>query len=78
MSIAREVAEASRVLENELPSKASKASYPNVLVDIAKEVQRRQTKVRRLRRELKIAESELKFTKKELRAVIAQIAKGEA
>jgi len=76
--IAREVAEASRALETELPVKQSRSSYPNVLVDIAKKLQRQQSKVRSLGRALRLAQAEVKLTKKEMRAVIGQMGRGEA
>lgn len=77
--LSREVAEASRVLENDLPNaRFIKPTTGNALVEAAKRVQRLQTKAARLRRELKTVEGDLKTEKKHMKALVNEIAKGQA
>jgi hypothetical protein len=77
--LSREVAEASRVLENELPSaRFVKPSTGNALVDSAKRVQRLSTKAAKLRRELKTVEADIRTEKRHLKALCQEVAgKGE-
>lgn len=83
--LSREVAEASRLvgqdspLSTELPSPIfRRPTTGHALVDAAKRVQRLQTKAARLRRELKTTEADLKTEKKHLKALVNEIAKGQA
>jgi hypothetical protein len=74
--LAHEVAEASRALVSELPVVIyRKPTHANVLVDIAKKLQRLQTKAKRQRRELAATLAEIKIAKRELRAVAQAIGK---
>ena len=68
--------DAALVLSNELPSHFVKPTHSNVLVDIAKRLQRLQTKRAKLKRELKKIDADIKHSKKELRAVSADIGRG--
>ncbi len=76
--LAREIAEASRVLDTELPYRTVKRNTTgNVLVDAAKRVQRLQTKARRLRRELKATLADLKAEQRIMKALIREISAGK-
>jgi hypothetical protein len=66
----QEVADAYNVLENELPSKQARPSTARVIVDYAKQLQRAQTKARRLRKELKRVEQDIRVIKRMLKGVV--------
>lgn len=76
--LSSEVAEASVVLTNELHAIHKKPTHANVLVDLAKKFQRLQSKARRQRRELTGTLGEIRITKKEMKALIAEMGKGAA
>jgi|GEM_PF-4273635 len=64
-----EVANAARVLENELPAKQARPRRTNEVVDCARRLERLRVKARRLRRELKSLETDIRHEKKMLRAL---------
>jgi hypothetical protein len=66
----QEVADAYNVLKNELPSKQARPSTARVIVDYAKQLQRAQTKARRLRKELKRVEQDIRVIKRMLKGVV--------
>jgi peroxiredoxin len=74
----REVAEASLVLQNELPARqlAAGTSRSNLLIDTAKRLQRLQTRRARLRKDLKAVEADIRHTKKMLRGRATAIGRG--
>jgi len=74
--IAREVGHASLALANALPATYPRPTFPNMLVEVAKRLQRAQTKRIKLRRELKAVEGEIRTHKRELKALAAQIKTG--
>lgn len=76
--LAMEVAAASKVLENELPSRYVKPTHSNVLIDTAKRLQRLQTRAGKLRRDLKATTAEIRLAKRGLRALAQQMSRGEA
>jgi hypothetical protein len=76
--IANEAANALKALENELPVAYTKPTNANVLVDIAKRLQRLQTKAKRQRRELEATLTDIKKAKVELKAIARAMAKGDA
>ncbi len=77
--LALEVAEASKVLDTELSAVSyRRPTHANVLVDIAKKLQRLQTKAKRQRRELATTLADIKTAKRELRAVAQAMGKGDA
>lgn len=65
----QEVADAYNVLDNELPSRQARPSTARVIVDYAKQLQRAQTKARRLRKELKRVEKDIRTIKRMLKGV---------
>lgn len=75
--IAAEVAEAS-VLTTELAATAiyKKPTHANVLVDVAKRLQRLQSRAARQRRDLKATLADIRIARRELKALAAQIGKG--
>lgn len=75
--LSREVAEASRALESELPARYVKPTHANLLVDVAKRLQRLQTSRAKLRKELRSIEREISIQKKQLKALAQQIGRGE-
>lgn len=75
--IAREVGEASRVISSELPSRFVKTSHTDVLVQIAKRLQRLQTQRAKTRKTLKRIDADIRQAKRELRALAAEIGRGK-
>lgn len=75
--IAREVGEAARVIANELPARFVKTSHTDVLVQIAKRLQRMQTQRAKARKELKRLDADIRQAKRELRALAGEIGRGE-
>lgn len=74
---ALEIAEASLALANELPARVVKTTHADVLVQAAKRLERLQAKRRKLRRELKQVDADIRFEKKSLRALVQQVGKGD-
>jgi hypothetical protein len=68
---------ASKVLENKLPAAFVKPTYGNALIDTAKRLQRLQTKAGKLRRDLKATVTAIRVAKRELKALVQQIGRGE-
>lgn len=77
--IASEVAEA-MTLTTELAETAiyRKPTHANVLVDIAKKLQRLQTRAARQKKELKATLLDIRIAKRKLKAIAGQIGKGTA
>jgi hypothetical protein len=74
----REVAEAALVLANELPARTVKhETRSNMLIDTAKRLQRMQSRRARVRKELKALDHDIRYAKRELRALVAVIGRGE-
>lgn len=64
----KEVAEASRVLENELPAKQSRPRNQQLVIEEARRLERLLAKRRRLRRELRVVDGDIKHARKMLKA----------
>lgn len=75
--LASEVAEASRVLSNDLPARHTSTKHTDELVRVAKHLERLQRRRRTLRKDLKIIESEIKRAKRDLKALAHDISKGQ-
>lgn len=75
--LAQEVANVSKVLDNELPARFVKTGHADVLVQTAKRLERLQARRRKLRRELKNVDSDIRLEKRTLRALIQSIGKGD-
>lgn len=71
--IARDVAEASRVT-HEARTRKPRVSNTDVLVDIARQLERLQAKRRKMRRELRNVELDIKRVKREMKALAAVVA----
>jgi hypothetical protein len=72
-----EVAEATMALVTELPARHSKPTYGNMLIDVAKRLQRLQTRAKRLRKELKTTDRDIRRAKKELRVLAHEVGSGK-
>jgi ribosomal protein L35 len=66
--IAREVAEASHVLQNELPAAQRAPRNQNLVIEEARRLERLMAKRRRLRRELRVVDADIKHARKMLKA----------
>lgn len=75
--LSQEVANASKVLANELPNKFVKSGYTDVLVATAKKLERLQNRRRKVRKELKTLNEDIRLAKRELKALAQQIGRGE-
>lgn len=75
--VAHEVANAARAIENDLPSRFVSTKSTDVLVQIAKKIQRMQTKYNARARALKALAREIRAEKKNLRALARSIGKDE-
>lgn len=75
--LAREVAEASRVVDQKLEHRFVKTSHTDELVRIAKSLERLQGRRRKLRRELKTVDADIRRAKKELKSMARQISSGD-
>ena len=78
--MSREVAEAYQQLETPDPDmvlRFTKPTHANVLVDIAKRLQRLQTKRSKLKRELKRVNADIRASKRELKAMAREIGRGK-
>lgn len=73
-----EVARAVTALENDLPVGYAKPTHTNVLVEIAKRLQRLQTKAKRQRKDLDLTLADIKRAKKELKAIAQAMQRGDA
>jgi Skp family chaperone for outer membrane proteins len=62
---------------NELPARYTKPTHANLLIDVAKRLQRLQTRAARLRKELKRTDQEIKHARRELGALAQQLKRGE-
>lgn len=76
--LSREVAEASRVADHDLPSRFVSAKQTDVLVQTAKRLQRLQTRRGRLKKELRKVEQDIRLEKRHLNALVQSISKAEA
>lgn len=65
----QEVADAFNVLTNELPAKQARPSAKRVIVDYAKQLERAQAKRRRLRKELRAVDADIKHIKRMLKGL---------
>jgi septal ring factor EnvC (AmiA/AmiB activator) len=70
--VSREIAEASRVRDG-AHTRRPRVKHTDVLVDTARQLERLQAKRRRLRKELREIETNIKHAKRELRALAAQV-----
>lgn len=75
--LAREVGEAARVLEHELPARHVKPTRSNLLIETAKRLQRLQTRAAKLRKELKAALHDIRAAKRDLKALAREIGRGD-
>lgn len=73
-----EVGEAFKALDNELEPIYAKPTHANVLIEIAKRLQRLQTRRKSLRASLKTIDADICTAKKELKAIAQAMAKGDA
>jgi hypothetical protein len=71
--LSHEVANASTALENELPVRTIKPGHADVLVQTARRLERLQARGRKLRRELKQIDADIRFEKRTLRALIHSV-----
>lgn len=69
MKLAREVANARIVLDNELPSKQAARHQTNAVIDEAKRLQRLQTRRAKLRKELRQVDKDIRHSKRMLKAL---------
>jgi hypothetical protein len=74
--LAADVAAASHP-SNELPARFVKPTHSNMLIDVAKRLQRLQTRGAKLRKDLKRNDADIRLAKRDLRALTQQISKGE-
>lgn len=68
-ALAHEVANAARVLDNDLPAKQGRHRQVGAVIDEAKRLQRLQTKLRRLRAQVRTCEADIRHSKKMLKAL---------
>jgi hypothetical protein len=74
----REVGEAAMAIENDLPVRNVKhETRSNMLIDTAKRLQRLQSRRAKVRKELKALDHDIRHAKKELRALVQVIGRGE-
>jgi hypothetical protein len=66
--VRKEIAEASRVLENELPARQAAPRNQNLVIEEARRLERLMAKRRRLRRELRVVDADIKHARKMLKA----------
>lgn len=76
-ALSNEVANSALVLANELPTRFVKSTHADVLVQTAKRLERLQARRRKARKELKQIDADIRFEKKNLRALIQQVGKGD-
>jgi predicted phage-related endonuclease len=76
LTLAEEVANASRVLTNELEAKQATPGRTNELVATAKRLERLQAKRRKVRAELRRIDADIRHEKKFLRALAGAVTKG--
>jgi ribosomal protein L7Ae-like RNA K-turn-binding protein len=75
--MAREIAEAHMAVTNELPARFVKPTRSNMLIDVAKKLQRLQTRAAKLRKYLKATTTEIRHQKRTLKALAHEIGRGE-
>lgn len=75
--LSREVGEAALALETNLPPVYVRPTKSNALIEIAKKLQRLQTKAARLRRDLRVTLHDIRTAKRELKALAQSIGRGE-